>query len=54
MSPAKSEAQRKLAGIALAMLRGELPKSYSAEAYKMMQSMSAQELAEYAKKVGHK
>ena len=43
-----SEAQRKLAGIALAMKRGETPHSYSSEAYKMMRSMSTAELRDMA------
>jgi len=45
-----SEAQRRLAGIALAMKRGETPHSYSAAAYKMMKEMSTQELRDMASK----
>lgn len=47
--PAKSERQRKLAGIALSMKRGETPKGYSKEAAKMAK-MTAKQLRDYAKK----
>lgn len=47
--PAASEDQKKLAGIALAMKRGETPKSYSKEAAKMAKSMTIEELRDYAK-----
>ena len=43
-----SEAQRKLAGIALSMKRGETPHSYSTQAYKMMREMSTEELRDMA------
>ena len=49
--PAESEKQRKLAGIALAIKRGETPRSYSKEAAKMADSMSEEELEKYAHKV---
>jgi len=48
--PAASERQRKLAGIALAMKRGETPRSYSKEAAKMADSMTEGQLEEYARK----
>ena len=48
--PAKSEDQRKLAGIALSMKRGETPKSYSDEAKSMADSMSEKELEKMASK----
>lgn len=48
--PPKSPAQRKLAGIALAMKRGETPKSYSKQAAKMAESMTVKQLREYAAK----
>ncbi len=43
-----SESQRKLAGIALSMKRGETPHSYSAQAHKMMREMSEEELKDMA------
>lgn len=56
-----SESQRKLAGIALSMKRGETAHSYSAQAYKMMREMSEEELRDMAsgpiikkKKIGGK
>ncbi len=48
--PAVSERQRKLAGIALAIKRGETPKGYSKQAAKMAKSMTAKQLKDYAKK----
>jgi len=45
----KSENQRTLACIALAMKRGETPKSYSAAAAKMAESMSEEKLSEWCK-----
>lgn len=45
-----SESQRRLAGIALAMKRGETPHSYSEAAYKMMRQMSTEELRDMASK----
>jgi hypothetical protein len=50
--PAKSEDQRKLAGIALSMKRGETPKSHSQEAKSMADSMSEKELEKMASKPG--
>jgi hypothetical protein len=50
--PAKSESQRKLAGIALSMKRGETSKGYSGEARKMAGSMSESELHKMAEKPG--
>ena len=47
--PATSEAQRTLACIALAIKRGETPKSYSKQAAKMADSMSEEQLADYCK-----
>ncbi len=49
MSPPVSEAQRRLAGMALAMKRGEIPFSDSAKAAAMAKSMSTEELRELAK-----
>ena len=43
-----SESQRKLAGIALSMKRGETKHAYSAQAYKMMREMSTEELRDMA------
>ena len=48
--PAKTEAQRKLAGIALAIKRGETPKSYSKRAAEMAKDMTVKQLREYAEK----
>lgn len=48
--PAVSERQRKLAGIALAIARGETPEDYSPEAAEMARSMSQKELEKYASK----
>lgn len=45
--PATSENQRKLFCIALSMKRGETPKSYSAQAAKMCDQMSEEQLKEY-------
>ena len=50
--PAKSERQRKLAGIALSMKRGDTPKSYSGEAKEMAGGMSESELRKMARKAG--
>ena len=50
MSPAVNERQRRLAGIALAIARGETPKDYSPEAAEMARSMSQKELEKYASK----
>ena len=47
--PAKSESQRKLMGIALSIKRGETPRSYSAEAASIADSMTLTQLEEYAK-----
>jgi len=46
--PAVSESQRKLAGIALAIKRGETPKSYSPQAAKMARTMTVRELRAFA------
>lgn len=48
--PPVSEAQRRLAGIALSMKRGETPLSFSVQAAKMMKTMSTQELRDMASK----
>jgi len=45
----KSENQQTLACIALAMQRGETPKSYSAAAAEMADSMSEEKLSEWCK-----
>jgi hypothetical protein len=50
--PARSENQRKLAGIALSEKRGETPKNYSSEAARMAKSMSEEELRKMASKPG--
>ena len=47
--PAASEAQRRLAGIALSMKRGETPRSYSREAADMADSMTEAQLEKYAR-----
>jgi len=44
-----SENQKTLACIALAIKRGETPKSYSEEAAKMADSMSEEKLSEWCK-----
>jgi len=44
-----SENQKTLACIALAIKRGETPKSYSEEAAKMANSMSEEKLSEWCK-----
>ena len=50
MSPAVSQRQRILAGIALAIARGETPKDYSPEAAEMARTMSQKSLRDFAKK----
>ena len=50
--PAKNEDQRKLAGIALSMKRGETSKNYSNQARKMAGSASETELRKMASKSG--
>lgn len=52
--PAISEGQRRLAGIALAIKRGETPRSYSKEAAKMADTMTEKQLREYAGSVKKK
>ena len=52
--PAASESQRKLAGIALSMKRGETPRSYSKEAAAMADSMTEKQLVEFAHSVEKK
>ena len=52
--PSKTRAQQKLAGIALAIKRGETPKSYSPAAAKMAASMSVKQLREFAGEVTKK
>jgi len=49
MSPATSEKQKTLACIALAIKKGEQPKSYSKQAAKMAESMSKEDLEHYCK-----
>jgi len=45
--PATSKAQKTLFCIALAMKRGKTPKSYSAQAAKMCDQMSEEQLKDY-------
>ncbi len=52
--PAISEAQRRLAGIALSIKRGKTPRSYSKEAAKMADSMTEAQLEKYAHSVQKK
>jgi len=47
--PATSENQKTLFCIALAIKRGETPRSYSAEAAKMADEMSEEQLRDYCK-----
>lgn len=47
MSPARTEAQRKLFCIALSIKRGKTSTSYSKEAAKMASEMSEEVLKEY-------
>jgi len=47
--PATSEAQKTLFCIALAIKRGETPRSYSAEAAKLADGNSEETLREYCK-----
>jgi hypothetical protein len=49
MSPATNENQKTLACIALAIKRGEQPKSYSKQAAEMAESMSEEDLEHYCK-----
>jgi len=46
--PAVSKSQQRLAGIALAIKRGEVPESYSPQAAKMARTMTVKELREFA------
>ena len=48
--PAVSPEQRKLAGIALSIKRRETPRGYSKEAAKMADSMTEEELRDFARK----
>jgi len=47
--PARSEAQRRLAAIALSIKRGETPRSYSQEAAHMADSMTEAQLEKFAR-----
>lgn len=47
MSPASTEEQRTLFCIALAIKRGKTPASYSAQAAKMAEQMTEEQLKEY-------
>jgi len=47
--PASSSKQRTLFCIALSMKQGKTPKSYSKQAARMCDSMSAEQLADYCK-----
>jgi hypothetical protein len=44
-----SKSQRTLACIALSMMKGETPESYSAQAAKMKKSMTKEQLEEFCK-----
>jgi len=48
--PATTENQRQLFCIALSIKRGETPASYSAEAAKMAETMSEEQLKDYCEK----
>ena len=48
--PAKSEAQRRLFGIALGMKRGTTPKTPGTAAAKIAEGLSESKIREYAKK----
>jgi len=48
--PATSEAQRRAAGVALSIKRGQTPRSYSPEAARMADSMSEKQLRDFARK----
>jgi len=48
--PSENEKQRRLAGMALAIKRGDAPKSSSPQAAKMAASMTKKELREFAAK----
>jgi len=52
--PSVNESQRKLAGIALSIKRGQTPRSYSKEAAAMADSMSIKQLEEFAHSVKKK
>ncbi len=52
--PAVSEAQRRLAGIALSIKRGETPRSYSKEAANMSDSMTEAQLEKFVRSVKKK
>ena len=52
--PSTSEAQRKFMAIALGIKRGETPASYSEEAAKIAESMTEQQLEDFASKCGEK
>lgn len=47
MSPATSEAQKKLFCVALSIKRGETPKDYSKQAAKIAEENSEETLVEY-------
>ncbi len=49
--PAKSEKQRKLFGIALAMKRGKTNKSYSKEAAEISKELPASKIEEFTHKL---
>ena len=48
--PAKSEAQRRMMGMALSMKQGKTPKSKSPAAAKIAKTMTGKQLKEFAKK----
>lgn len=54
MSPAISIKQRRLFGVALAIKRGKVPRSYSRQARKMSDEMSEEQLEEFAGSVKKK
>ncbi len=49
MSPATSKSQRTLFCVALSIKEGKTPKTYSKQAAKMAETMTAEKLAEYCK-----
>jgi len=48
--PAESESQRRLMAIALGIKRGEIPRSYSKKAAELADSMTTEELEDFASK----
>ncbi len=52
--PAVSQAQKKLMGVALAIKRKKIPRSYSREASRMADEMTEAQLEEFASRVKRK